>query len=92
MMPIMRTTVTLDPDTERLLRSAVSARHTSFKRVLNDAIRKGLGAAGSTDKKRKIEIPTFRSNYHRGVDRGRLQQLADEMEADSFTSLRKAKK
>ena len=40
----MRTTVTLDPDVERLLKDAMRERDVSFKQALNDALRKGLRA------------------------------------------------
>ncbi len=39
----MRTTVTLDPDAEQLLRRRMAERKISFKQALNDAIRAGLG-------------------------------------------------
>lgn len=38
----MRTTVTLDPDTEKLIRDLMRERGVSFKQALNDAIRSGL--------------------------------------------------
>ncbi len=38
----MRTTVSLDPDTERLVRTLMRERGVSFKHALNDAIRVGL--------------------------------------------------
>ena len=38
----MRTTVTLDPDTERIVRDRMRERGVSFKQALNDAIRAGL--------------------------------------------------
>ena len=38
----MRTTVTLDADTDRLLRSVVRERGVPFKQALNEAIRAGL--------------------------------------------------
>ena len=38
----MRTTVTLDPDVESLLRSEMHRRGEPFKQVLNSAIRAGL--------------------------------------------------
>lgn len=38
----MRTTVTLDSDTEALVRRRMRERHVSFKQALNDAIREGL--------------------------------------------------
>ena len=37
----MRTTVTLDPDVERLVRDRMKQRGVSFKEALNDAIRTG---------------------------------------------------
>ena len=37
----MRTTVTLDPDTEQLVRRRMRERGMSFKEALNDAIRSG---------------------------------------------------
>lgn len=37
----MRTTVTLDPDTEQLVRELMAERQVSFKQALNDAIRTG---------------------------------------------------
>jgi hypothetical protein len=38
----VRTTVTLDPDVERLIREAMKERGVSFKVALNEAARKGL--------------------------------------------------
>jgi len=38
----MRTTVTLDPDVERLIRDAMKQRDISFKEALNEAARIGL--------------------------------------------------
>jgi hypothetical protein len=38
----MRTTVTLDPDVEALVRQAMEERAVSFKQALNDAVRAGL--------------------------------------------------
>lgn len=37
----MRTTVTLDPDVEQLIRERMAAEGVSFRRALNDAIRAG---------------------------------------------------
>jgi len=37
----MRTTVTLDPDTEQVIRQRMATKGVSFKRALNDAIRDG---------------------------------------------------
>jgi hypothetical protein len=40
----MRTTVTLDPDVEARLRTAMRERGVSFKVAINDAVRAGLNA------------------------------------------------
>lgn len=39
----MRTTVTLEPDVQRLLKDAERRSGRPFKQVLNDAVRAGLG-------------------------------------------------
>lgn len=55
----MRTTVTLDPDVERLIRDAMRERALSFKEALNEAARIGLG--GKEHKRaRKFVQKTFR--------------------------------
>jgi hypothetical protein len=82
----MRTTVTLDPDTECLIREAVAARGQSFKRVLHEAIRAGLGGTRPVSQSAPPAIPGFRSGYAAGIDRSRLQQLSDEMETEGFPS------
>lgn len=40
----MRTTITLEPDVEALLHSAMKERGLSFKETLNSAVRAGLTA------------------------------------------------
>ena len=52
----MRTTVTLDPDTEMLVKRAMRERGLSFKEAVNEAIRAGLDPRreGAT-----VEFPTY---------------------------------
>lgn len=80
-MTFMRTTVTLDPDTEAMLRREIARRQVSFKKAINDAIRRGLGPQPSR-KRAEVDVLAFRSAYQPGIDRRRLQQLADDIEAD----------
>lgn len=40
----MRTTVTLDPDTEQPVRARMAERGVTFKQALNDLIREGVPA------------------------------------------------
>ena len=76
---IMRTTVTLDPDVEAMLRKEVRQRGESFKEVLNNAIRLGL-----RNMKRRGEAfepltfePLTLPSPHRGEGEGR-GEVADE--------------
>jgi hypothetical protein len=55
----MRTTVTLDPDVESLVRKAMRERDSSFKAVVNDAIRAGLGERRPSGRHRRPRTPTF---------------------------------
>lgn len=74
----MRTTVTLDPDVEALLRKAVRERGEPFKRVLNAAIRDGL-----TRGRRKTSKPFRQPTFNMGrplVDLTKALSLAAELE------------
>jgi hypothetical protein len=51
----MRTTVTLDPDVERVLQTAMRERGVPFKKALNDAIRAGLMRESSHRKRRFVQ-------------------------------------
>lgn len=51
----MRTTVTLDPDVEAVIREAMRERGISFKEALNDAVRRGLAPGG----RRAFRTTTF---------------------------------
>jgi len=74
----MRTTVTLDPDVEALLRRAVRERGEPFKQVLNAAIREGLSGPRRKAANR-FKQPTF--NMGRPlVDLTKALSLAGELE------------
>ena len=88
MMRVMRTTVTLDPDVEQLLRDAMQQRRQSFKEALNQAIRAGLsGSGGLGVAERPFTLRAQPMGLRAGVDPGRLNQLADELESDAFAEL-----
>ena len=53
----MRTTVTLDPDVEALIRTAMRERGLSFKEALNSALRAGLRQ--SSPRKRPFVQETY---------------------------------
>ncbi len=58
----MRTTVTLDPDVESLVRTMMRERGISFKAALNEAIRRGL-AAPRAARARSLRLATHRMGW-----------------------------
>ncbi len=80
----MRTTVTLDPEVNRLIEEAMRRERKNFKQTINDAIRRGL----SPERVRRARAP-FRVAVHHarlapGIDRGAFNRLADELEDDAI--------
>lgn len=81
----MRTTVTLDPDVEHLLRRRMSEQQVSFKQALNDAIRES--AAGRVPV--RYETPIFDLGVPT-VDLTKALRLAGELEDEELiASLRR---
>lgn len=83
----MRTTVTLDADVEQLLRDAMQQRRQSFKEALNQAIRAGLSGAGHGVADQPFTLRAQPMGLRAGIDPGRLNQLADDLESDAFADL-----
>lgn len=73
----MRTTVTLDPDVETLVKQAMREQGIGFKQVINQAVRNGLA-------KRPVPVPDFRQHtLHLGrprVDLTKALALADDLD------------
>lgn len=59
----MRTTITLDPDVQALIRTAMKERGISFKEALNSAVRAGM-THGKTRRRSFIQ-----KSYRLGSDR-----------------------
>jgi len=74
----MRTTVTLDPDTEQLVRERMASGGVSFKRAVNDAIRSG--ARGREEY--AFVSPTYAGGFL--VDVTRANQLAGEIDDEAL--------
>lgn len=83
----MRTTVTLDADTEQAVRRAMQERGVSFKQALNDAIRRGAGAVDATPfttATAAMGLPT--------VPLDRALQLAGDLEDDELVRRMRARR
>lgn len=82
----MRTTLTLDPDVARLLEEEVHRRRTTFKEVVNDAIRRGLSPAARGPKASPYRVRPHRSALLPGYDRTGFNKLVDELEDEALLS------
>ena len=74
----MRTTITLEPDVQQLLQLAMRDGDSSFKEVVNDAIRKGLRPQPARRRARFAQ-PTFDTGRQL-VDLTKANTLAGELE------------
>lgn len=72
----MRTTITLEPDVEALLKTAMRERDMTFKEAVNVAIREGLSRPRSNA---RFETPTFDMGVP-FVDITKALQLAADLE------------
>jgi hypothetical protein len=77
----MRTTVTLDPDVELLLKKEANRSQRSFKAVLNEAIRRQLGDAGTSE---RFVVKSRDMGLRAGLDPARLTEVADDLELEAF--------
>ena len=87
----MRTTATLDPDVERLIKDAMRERSISFKQVLNEAARAGL--SGEKNKRAgKFIQKSFRMGASQEFRWDKALSVANGMEDEELSrklSLRK---
>jgi hypothetical protein len=79
----LRTTVTLDPDVERLLRNAMKERSISFKEALNEAARSGLSMKGRR-RSGKFSQTTFRMGDSRELRWDKALSIAESMEDEEL--------
>jgi hypothetical protein len=85
----MRTTVTLDSDVERLLRSAMKERGSSFKETLNNAIRDGL--RGAVQRQQMAYKPMVFDMGKPLVDMTKALSLADDLADQPSASRRRSR-
>ena len=79
-MLLMRTTLTLDHEVAQRLREEAALGKRSFKAIVNDALRRGLGLDQAA-RPRRYRVQPHSSRFQPGLDLGKLNQLVDELEA-----------
>ncbi len=77
----MRTTVTLDPDVEQLLRTTMKERGVSFKQALNQSIR---ASASKERKVRRFTQQTFSMGAEQHFRWEKALSAADAMEDEEL--------
>jgi hypothetical protein len=80
----MRTTVTLEEDLAAKLKEYAHRRKTSFKEALNAVLRRGLTSQAAAPAKRRFMVEVHPGRLRTGIDPGKLNQLADQLETDDF--------
>jgi hypothetical protein len=85
----MRTTVTLAPDVEALVKRLMRERGMSFKEAVNYAIRRGLASAGERE---PFSTPTFRMGFEPSIPWDKALRLAAELEDEELARRLAARK
>ena len=78
----MRTTLTLDDDLASILKARAGQLGVSFKEMVNRVIRAGLGTDMEPYKGEVPKTIPHSFGFRPGIDLDKLNQLADELEAD----------
>jgi hypothetical protein len=77
-MPLLRTTVTLEPDVDKALRDLMRERGISFKEALNTALRAGLMASRQTTT--PYRTPSRQLVLRPGIDLDKALTLSSQLE------------
>lgn len=80
----MRTTLTLDDDVAAILERERARRGLSMKEMVNLALRKGLSEEQLVKPQTAVRTVPHRFGFKKGIDLDRMNQLADELEAEAF--------
>jgi hypothetical protein len=80
----MRTTVTLDPDTERLLREAMHLTGHNFKVTLNEAVRVGLTHLMPPAPEKPFVVEAQDMGLRPGIDIANIHDFEAELEVAAY--------
>ena len=80
----MRTTLTLDDDVAERLREQARLQDRTFKQVVNDTLRRGMSPDVGDIPTPEYRIVPNHSALAPGIDPTKLNQLNDQLEAETF--------
>jgi len=80
----MRTTVTIDPDVQSLLRDAMQQTGQGFKTTLNEAVRKGLSEIMPADREKRFVVKAKDMGVCPGIDIANVHDLESELEVEAY--------
>ena len=80
----MRTTLTLEPDVAARLNAEAARTDRALKTVVNEALRRGLHLPGRKEKRTRYTVRGVRLGFRPGIDTGKLNELADELETGTL--------
>lgn len=78
----MRTTLTLEASIAARLKAEVRRTGKSFKVVVNEALKRGLGGSAAP-RQARFQVRPRSFGFKPGVDLDRLNQLVDELEVEA---------
>jgi hypothetical protein len=86
MMSSMRTTLTIDDDLAGLLKRRARELGVPFKEVVNRTLRAGLGEQAKPRRHLAPKTISHSFGFKPGIDLDKLNQLADELEAETYAA------
>src|SRR5947208_283447 len=82
----MRTTLTIDDDLAGLLKRRARELGLPFKEVVNRTLRAGLGEQAKLRRRSVPKVFSHSFGFKPGIDLDKLNQLVDELEAESYAA------
>jgi hypothetical protein len=82
----MRTTLTISDDLAAILKQESLRKGLPFKEIVNATLRRGLSLEQALPPSLPVVTRPHAFGFKPGIDLDKLNQLADEMEAESFVA------
>ena len=84
----MRTTLTIEPDVAQKLKRRMAQTNQSLKETVNKVLRAGLAETPRKSRTPRFRVEPHASGFFPGIDRDRMNQLADQLEAEAVLKKR----